>query len=52
MKGAAALGCGALLGPGRLLHGQTVVTGTSGQFDLVIAGLRLHAFASHAHRAS
>ena len=38
MKSAAALGCGALIGPGHLLHGQTVVAGTSGQFDLVIAG--------------
>ncbi len=36
MKGAVALGCGALIGQGRLLHGQTVVAGATRQFDLVI----------------
>ncbi len=38
MKGAAALGCGALIGPGHLLSGQSVVAGATRQIDLVIEG--------------
>ena len=38
MKRAVALGCGALVGPGHLLHGLTVVAGAAREFDLVIEG--------------
>ncbi len=38
MKGAAALGCGALIDSGHLLQGQTVAAGATRQFDLVIEG--------------
>jgi len=38
VKGAVALGCGVLIGQGRLLHGQTVVAGVTRELDLVIEG--------------
>ena len=38
LKRAVALGCGALVGPGHLLHGLTVVAGAAREFDLVIEG--------------
>lgn len=38
MKYAAVLGCGALVAPGRLVHGLTVEAGASRELDLVIEG--------------
>ena len=38
IKSGAVLGCGALIVPGRLLHGLTVEAGASLELDLVIEG--------------
>jgi N-acyl-D-aspartate/D-glutamate deacylase len=38
LKGAAVLGCSALIGPDHLLHGQNLAVGETRQFDLVIEG--------------
>jgi N-acyl-D-aspartate/D-glutamate deacylase len=38
LKGAAVLGCSALIGPDHLLHGQNLAVGETRQIDLVIEG--------------